>query len=302
MAEENSDVLEIDPPAAGLLVKDGEVAPPSGDATPEPTGWAAERIEIAAGDEKILRKLERYESRSEMIKAGIEAQNKLGSVKAKAEPGPDSTEGEWIDYRKAHGVPETSDKYNIKLESGTVLADEDAYVVEHFKKVAHELNLPEAKFNKMVNEQLKLKDLAIEQRAQADVDAEHHALAELSKDTVWGSETKRNLTMINAFLDTAPPGVKEAVHGARLADGTPMASSPGILRFLNSISRKLNPMGTVTPQAGQSQLDTITNEIAAIEKLMGDRKSEYWKGAKAEGMQKRFRELTEMQEANEKLR
>ena len=103
--------------------------------------------------------------------------------------------------------------------------------------------------------------------------------------------------MINAFLDTAPPGVKEQIWSARLEDGSPVASNATMLRWLNNVARQLNPLGTVVPQAGASAIDTVENEITSINKMMAEGpKGPYYKGPGALKTQERYRELLEMQE------
>ena len=37
----------------------------------------------------------------------------------------------------------------------------------------------------------------------------------------------------------------------------------------------------------------MSDEIASIEKLMGDRSSDYWRGPKANDIQQRYRDLVE---------
>jgi len=263
----------------------------------EPTGWEAERLKIADGDEKLLKRLERYGTRDDALKAGIEAQNKIGSVKAKGKPDKDSSEGEVIDYREANDIPKTPTDYKMDLETGLVLGDGDLPAVEEFQKLAHELNLSNKEVSAIVNAQIRQKEEFLENQNREDAEAELNAREELTSEDVWGGELKKNLNMINAFLDTAPPGVKEGLWTARLEDGTPVASNPTMLRWLNNVARQLNPLGTVVPQAGASAIDTVENEIESINKEMGKGKEgPYYKGSGAVKMQNRYRELLEMQE------
>ena len=80
---------------------------------------------------------------------------------------------------------------------------------------------------------------------------------------------------------------------ARLADGTPLASNPKVIRALLAAAREINPAATVVPAAGADALKTLDDELAGLEQMMGDRRSEYWKGAKAETLQARYRTLVD---------
>jgi len=287
-----------DPPVAAAPPAD-----PPADPAPAPTGWEADRIRIAGGDEKLLKRLERYGTSDEMIKAGIEAQTKIGQgLKAKGEPGKDATEGEVIDWRKANNVPEAADKYELKLDEGLVVGDADKPLVDGFLELAHSLNLSNEKTSAIVNAQLKMNEQFLDQRAQNDTKAANEARAELQNDTVWGNETKRNLNMVNAFLDTAPEGIKDMLWSARTTDGTPIGSKVDFLVWINSVARQQNPLGTVVPASGMTQLDTVDGEIAGIMKEMAKgSKGPYYKGDGAQKMQDRLLELNTMKEKHETL-
>jgi hypothetical protein len=111
----------------------------------------------------------------------------------------------------------------------------------------------------------------------------------------WGSEYKLNLNLISGLLDTAPQGLKDQLLGARLADGSVLGNNPDTLRFLASLARTVNPVATVVPGAGGNAAQAIESEMASIQKLMGDKKSAYWKGPESAKMQARYRDLITVQ-------
>ena len=126
---------------------------------------------------------------------------------------------------------------------------------------------------------------------------------ELSHETEWGGEVKRNLNSINAFLYTGPAGVKEAIWGARLEDGSPMASDKGVLKWLSTLARQINPLGTVVPDVGSTQIDTVDNEIAKIMvEMKKGPKGPYWSGDGSKKMQNRLLELNEMKEKHDSIK
>ncbi len=63
------------------------------------------------------------------------------------------------------------------------------------------------------------------------------------------------------------------------------------------LGREVNPAATVVPGAGYAGANAIADEIAGIENMMADKKSDYWKGAKSEILQTRYRELITARDA-----
>lgn len=251
--------------------------------------WASMRTKIAGTDEKVLKRLSRYGTLDEAIKAGIEAQNKIGSMSAR--PGKDASPEEMAAYRELNGIPESADKYEFNLPDGIVLGEADKPYVDAFTKVAHEENLTPAQVNKLAAAHLEMREKDIQARAIAD----HESLAKtketLKSPEVWGSEVELNINLINGMLDGAPQGVKEQLNGARLADGSPLGNHIPTLQWLATMAREQNPMATVVPGSGANAQQALESEISKLEGLMGDQTSEYWKGSNAEKNQARYRDL-----------
>ena len=74
-------------------------------------------------------------------------------------------------------------------------------------------------------------------------------------------------------------------------DGTLLGDSPNFARWVVSLGREMNPIGSVVPGSGTNAVQAVESEMAEIRKLMGDTNSEYWKGPKAAKMQDRYLEL-----------
>ena len=77
---------------------------------------------------------------------------------------------------------------------------------------------------------------------------------------------------------------------ARLADNTPVLSSPEIMQWLLNQALSANPTSTLVPSGG-SMAESLSVEIKTLEGMMGNKTSEYWKGPKAEDNQARYRKL-----------
>lgn len=261
-------------------------------AAPIKEDWADIRARIAGDDEKLNKRLSRYSTLDDYIKAGYEAQNKLSSIKAVTPPTAESTPEEVAEYRKAMNVPENPDGYDIKLPDGLVLGDADKPIADKFMAIAHKNNLPGNVVNEIIAQQLQLQEEAIDAQLAADAEGHNAAMETLRSPEVWGSEFNKNRNMINNLLNSAPNGVGEMIQGARLPDGSPLADNVDVLVWLNGISRTLNPTATLTDGNRTLSTDQMTSELNTLKDLMGDHNSKYWKGAGAPAMQARFLELT----------
>lgn len=264
------------------------------EAAPTPSDWASLRTQYSKGDEKLEKRLARYSSAEAALDALVAAQNKIASGQVKS-PLPENATPEQVnEWRAENGIPTKAEEYEIKLSNGLVLGDDDKPYVDKFLSQALEANMKPEQVNKVLDWYYQNQDAQIAELKVADQAAAQAAAEEMRKE--WGSEYKLNFNMINSMLDTAPEGVKDQILGARLADGAPLGSNPAVLRWLATTARELNPTATVVPTQGSNAAATIEAELASITKLMGDHKSEYWKGPTSERLQTRYRELVSVQE------
>jgi len=119
----------IDPPAdpPSDPPNDPPQDPPSDPPADPPTDkWGENwREEHSGGDEKTLKRLQRYTDPGAVINALTAAQNKIASGDMGAKLPENATETELADYRKATGVPETAADYDVQLPNGMVIGEED---------------------------------------------------------------------------------------------------------------------------------------------------------------------------------
>ena len=242
----------------------------------------------------MLKALSRYSTQDEAIRAGIEAQRKIGGMNAAKPLTKESTPEEVAAYREAHGIPAEATGYKVELPDGLVVGEADQVVVDSFLKVAHDANISPDVANKIIANQLQLQEAAIQTQVRADADSLAAARAELSSEAVWGREAPMNINLIHSLLDTAPPGVKDQIMGARSPDGTPLANNVPFLTWLASTAREINPVATVTSATGDP-MQALNTERGALEKLISDHDSAYWKGPTAMQMQARYRDILEME-------
>jgi len=264
---------------------------PTQDVAPTwPENW---RELKANGDEKMLRRLQRYASPSAAIDALFAAQAKISSGELKSALKPNATPEEKSAWREENGIPQEANGYEINLPNGLVIGASDRPVVDDFLKSAHEANMHPSQVNQALAWYFDKQEQAVAEQSARDHETRMHAEDELRAE--FGPEYRRNVQIANQLLDGAPEGVKDRLLAGRMADGTPIGNDPSVIRWLVGLSRELNPIATVVPGSGTNAVQAMETEIADLRTKMGDHKSEYWRGPKAQQLQARYRDLVNAQ-------
>lgn len=264
-------------------------APAAKDDTPGywPTDW---REKASGGDAKALESLTRYATPAEVAKALRAAQVKLTSGELKPVLGKNPSEQELADWRKSNGIPEAPEKYDVDLGKGFVIADSDKPLVDVFLKEAHKTHQTPDQVKASLRAYFSVTEQVSQARAAEDVAVQDAAEEELRGE--WGQEFRPNMSRIHQHLDrVAGKDLKDLFLSGRLADGTPIGSSPAALKMLLGLALMENPAGVLVPGgAGPAGLD---DEIKVIEKTMRTNRTEYNRN---EVMQARYRDLLEARE------
>lgn len=271
--------FQADPEDIGGGGDPGPNDPPS---DPPASKWPDDWRQLYAGeDEKKLSHLSRYASPEAAFDGLIATKSKLSSGEYKSTaPFPEKgSEEEQNAWREQNGIPLKPEEYIFEN-----IPEEDKEYIEDFQKYAHEQNIPKSQADAFVQFLLKQEEVSSESEKQLDEQLKADAEDKLRLE--WGADYRRNLNVISGLFDSAPDGVKDAIFGGRLADGTPFGSSPDVLRFMADLALQINPMATVVNVSGGSIANSIEDEIKSIESKMNT--DEYFKD---EDMQKRLRDL-----------
>ena len=260
-----------------------------------PTDW---RVKAETGiedkDGKIAKRLERFGSPADAVKAWLNADKLISSGQLKKPLADNPTAEELTAWRKDNGVPDKPDGYDTKLPDGLVIGETDKPKVAKFIEAMHGANASQATVTNALTAYYKMQDAEMADRA--DKDAEIKAGTEDTLRAEWGADYRRNMGAVQTLIAGAPKDVAELIQGARLADGSPLGNHAGVLGWLSGIAREINPTATVVPGGGQQAIDAVEAEISTIRGLMKDPQSKYWKGPDADKMQKRYTELLSARE------
>ena len=269
-----------------------------GDGTPPAGKWPENwRSEMASGDEKLGKLLERYATPSDAAKALREAQKTIDAGLKKGALPDNPTEEQLKAYREANGIPEKPEGYLDKMPDGIVLGDADKELASGFLEAMHAQNAPPGFVHAALGWYNHLQEQQIQQQA-VDDKAFHSETVEALREE-WGSEFKLHSNSITNLIETYGEPLEDGtpfaewLESARTPDGQRLGDHPAFLKTMLSIAMQVNPAGVVMPGEGMGQIDKVQSEIAEIQKLMDAGSPKYWKDEK---MQERYRKLLTAQE------
>ncbi len=253
-----------------------------------PDDW---RDKLAKGDEKVRKRLDRFQSPADILKSWQSLEQKFYSGDVKSKLPDDATEDQIAAYRKENGIPDKPEGYLENLPNGLVIGDEDKPLVESYIERVHGKNADPAVVQETLDWYYQIQEDQMAQQAQSDEEVRQKFDDELRAE--WGGEYRSNISAIKNFLSQAPDAddgtpLKDLILDSRLSDGTPAGSHPTMLRWLARLASEANPAGFVAPGAGLSQAQGVKDEIAEIEKVMREDRTAYNKDTK---MQERLRVL-----------
>lgn len=214
------------------------------------------------GDDKEYKRLQRFTGPDAVFKSSREMEKRFSSAKFKTDLPENATPEQLADYRRDNGIPETHDKYELKLSDGLVIGEEDKPVVDIFLKHMHAANSPAKDVSAAVNAYYQILG---EQQAAEIAEARSAKLA--TQDELrgkWGADYRTNVNIMNATMAGMPEGLRDRFKAATLGDGSFAFNDVEFCEWFAGFCRELNPAGTVVPGGADSQLQTIETELKTM--------------------------------------
>jgi hypothetical protein len=256
---------------------------------------AAWREKWANNDEKRLNWAKRFASPSAMLDGAWSAHQKISSGELKAPLPKEATAEQLAAYRKDNGIPEKPEGYLEKLPQGLSLDDTDREILKPYTELMHKHNLSPEQAGEFL--QIRAKVLEDLTSRQLQNDKTMRTQVEDTLRSEWGNEYRANVNNIHTLLAGAPEEVRDALNSARTADGLALFNDAATMKFFAQLARQINPFGTiVNADGGAMDQKGVEGRITEIEGLMRKAGSEYWKGPKADAMQKEYRDLIDARE------
>ena len=258
-----------------------------------PENW---REGLAAGDVKKIERLSRYSTPQAVSDALLAVQARIGAGELRSNvPFPEKgTDQEKADWRKEQGLPETADKYDLKLKPGLVIGEEDKPRIDSFTKALHGKNASPAAVSEAVNWYYDEIDRVTNERLELD-----KTQVQSTRDSLISEmgipEFKANMNLVNGMMDMMPQAVRDLFTGGRLADGSPiLGGNPLVFKGLADWARKINPAAALVPGAGANTASAINDEIKKYDTMMREEPTKWFKDAAGN---KRYQELIDARNA-----
>jgi len=233
------------PPGSFLGGETTPPATPAGD-TPKPSahffdsrfheggqfkeGWAQSLKE--AGFERLANKAMLAKDESGFLRALDEAQGMIGKKVAVGYPGVDADPDAVAEFRRAAGVPDTPEAYDLKPESlpnGVLWDDKTA---GEFAQLAHKHHVPAPVAKELLNLHLKVTE-AQAQKGLEQFELQVGKLAETSAATFakeWGEQAEARRAANSDFVKVRGLDTKDPIIRAAL-------SHPDIVRLVDEARR-----------------------------------------------------------------
>jgi hypothetical protein len=245
---------------------------PAADVKPVETKWPSDwREQLAAGDDKRLKQLQRYSDYTAFANKAFSLEAKLSSGEYRRPLPKDATPEQVAEWRKENGLPEKAEDYKIELPNGVVLGESDKETVAELQKFGFEKNLPPSTLNELTSWYYSRQDQL--SKAQEVSDQNYH---EESKDSLmaeWGlKDYRQNISAMASVRDQMPQGLADRILAGRTADGKLIGDDPTFLKWFASVSRELNPHASVV---GLDAGRTVDGELETIRKLRREDPTKY---------------------------
>jgi hypothetical protein len=248
-----------------------------------PDDW---REQFSKGDEKKLERLKRFASPEALAESYIEIEKKLRAGQIQKPITKDSTPEEIAEYRKAYGIPESPDKYDLEIGDGYIIGDDIKPQVDVFLEKMHAQNTPPAVVKEALKAYFDMQAMEDGKYLDEQKQLKDKTVTELRQE--WGVSYDRNINVMKNFMQTQFGDAADAIMGATDLNGVPLMNNASIIRKFTQLALDNDPIGAVLPGNNAGTIDTINSEIAALENRIKTDRRGYFKDTAA---QTRYQEL-----------
>lgn len=246
-----------------------------------PDNWQ-ELMANSDDDKKIL---SRYASPKEVSKALLEANKKISQRFDIKKPIETATEEEVSNWRKAWGIPEAPDKYELKLSEGRQLTEHDKPIIDEFIAEMHKTHATPEVVNKAIDKYYEIQEKQLQ--AIEELNKQDKIELEESLRQEYGRNYNANISKVDVFLKNKfGDETAEILSKAIGHDGRMLFNNPDFMRGMVNMALEENP--NITMPTGIANADSLQAEKSRIQKAMSD--GTYDKDI---SMQKRYAQIIE---------
>lgn len=257
-----------------------------------PENW---REQLAGDDKSALKSLTRYKAPQDMWKAH-QQQTRSISERGLARPKEGSSDEEFATWRKDNDIPSSKEDFQIELADGRTLGDDDKPIADSLMaySVEKDLNLTQSQMNGLFDWYF---SGLLEQSANAVIDADD----QLKADTLtilteaWGQDYRGNISRGELVFKDADPDFMDMMLTARDSQNRIISQTHLFKQEMARLGRIQYPADIPIGGDINASIKDLTSRRSELEKMMGDPRSDYWKGAASAGLQSEYRDIIDSQ-------
>lgn len=282
-----------DPPSAKPPLTAAEGAPPKESDPKPPADWPDDwRAKLAGDDKKLIDRLSRMKSPTDLLNAYRELEGQLSSGKFAKKLPTHYTAEELADYKKANGIPDKASDYDDNLGNGIVWGETDKPHIDDFKAFALEHNMTPDQVKQGLGWWAQYQEKLVQDLDASDQN--NSALARTELRALWGGKHDGNLAFLRNQFE-GQKGMWATLMTARGPDGRLLGDNPDAVKFLHQKFAEADPQAADAAMSGTGSAPGATDPEdeynKTIRPLMGDKNSKYWKGPERDAIQARARDL-----------
>lgn len=248
----------------------------------------------------IKANLARYKTAEDYMAAGYMAQQRIRSGELAPKKLPDNaTEAEKAAWRKANGIPEKPEAYDIPKVAGHDWMEHDAPVLNSFKGVAHKANLNQEQvaevttwYANQLQQAYKQRDSAFQELDRSDAINMEETLR--NDPEIGNAEYRPTLTLIKRLMkdrEAMPEAAAQKLMKSRDSQGHLVMNDPGVVKWLRGIA-EARYGGADTEVRRTERVTQLSSRKREIQEMRRTNIDEYYR----KGLDKEYAEILAAEE------
>lgn len=235
--------------------------------------------------EAIKANLARYKTAEDYMAAGYMAQQRIRSGDLAPKKLPDgASEAEKAAWRKANGIPDKPEAYDIPKVAGHDWMEHDAPVLNSFKSVAHKANLNQEQVAQVttwyaneLQKAYKTRDAAFQELDRNDAINMEETLR--NDPDIGNAEYRPSVTLVKRLLkdrEVMPETAAQKLMRSRDAQGHLLMNDPNVVKWLRGIAEAR--YGGADKEVRRTEhIAQMSSRKAEIQKVMRENLDEYYR-------------------------
>lgn len=209
--------------------------------SPEPSSTPAPEVadwRTLIKDENLKKEAERFTDVNGLVQGLVDLKKKVSDGSRVKIPGEGASEEDIGQFRKALGVPETVDGYQIQPPENYEWVDADQEMFDAVAPIAHKYNISNEALQGFIHEYIDTMTGYQHEQLQGIGSQYEASTAELKKD--WGKEYDAHVNLANRFAGMMGEDFIELLQTTQVPGVGLLSNHPTVVRALAKMGRKVS--------------------------------------------------------------